>query len=100
MHGQKSEHILDTCSRLLDECDFNLSPQSQIQEFLQSHSGFTRQDEKLISEIIYGCFDNKSIIGVLVDGFYMKGGKNYLKSERSLFQGNFFFLNNDSFSKK
>lgn len=92
MHGQKSEHFLDTCSRLLDECDSNLSPQSQIQEFLQSQSGLTRQEEKLISEIIYGCFDNSSIISVVVDGFYMKGGKNYLKSERSLFQGNLFFL--------
>ena len=48
MLGQKSEHFLDTCSRLLDECDSNLSPQSQIQEFLQLQSGLTRQEEKLI----------------------------------------------------
>ncbi len=91
MHDQKSKHFLDICSKLLDECDCNLSPQSQIQEFLKSQNGLTTQDEKLISEIIYGCFDNASIISVVVDGFYMKDGKNYLKSERSLFQGSFYF---------
>jgi hypothetical protein len=92
MLGQKSEHFLDTCSRLLDEWDSNLSPQSQIQEFLQLQSGLTRQEEKLISDIIYGFFDNASIISVVVDGFYMKGGKNYLKSERSLFEGSLFIF--------
>lgn len=77
-------NIIEICKKLLDECNPNISPELVVQQ-LNDLNDLTKSEKKQICEIIYGCSDNRRVLNVVVDGYYLKNGKNCSLTEKNLY---------------
>ncbi len=78
--------LFKICYTLVDEYDPNLSPATYLENFAVTKS-FTDYDINFITEVFYGCCDKRSVLDVVIDGFYSKDGKNSLRSDRCVYTG-------------
>jgi hypothetical protein len=80
--------LFKICCNLVDQYDPSLSPEAYF-ENLKITKSYSEYDLNFISEVFYGCCDRKSVLDVVINGFYSKDGKNSLRSEKSLYSGKY-----------
>ncbi|CAF0761445.1 unnamed protein product [Brachionus calyciflorus] len=76
--------LVSVCLGLLDKLDTKFSPEAYLQT-VENFQSFSDNERKFILEVFYGCFDRKNILDIVVNGYYLKEGKNCLQSDRSLY---------------
>ncbi|RNA35009.1 cilia- and flagella-associated 99 [Brachionus plicatilis] len=79
-----SSDIVSICLGLLDKYDTKFSPEAYLQR-IENFQSFGELEKRFVLEIFYGCYDRKSILDIVVNGYYSKDGKNCLQSDRSLY---------------
>ncbi|KAH9499397.1 hypothetical protein Btru_003964 [Bulinus truncatus] len=82
----KHQQLLMHCAHLLET--YNESS-TDVEDHLKEYLNFSRipdaDDEIFVTEVFSGCIQHKSVMKLVVDGFYLRDGKNILVSNESYF---------------